>query len=218
MLILLPPSEGKAEGACQKPEWLPNLSFSEQLSAARLGAISRLGIDVDSLPVASAVDIYNGVLYKALDYGSLTISLRQKANSRILIFSALFGAIRPLDEIPNYKVKMKTSEWSSVLPRALDGIESNLIVDCRSSTYASAWKPNPQITVGVRVFQEKLEKRSVITHMSKKYRGELARALVLNGPVKSPLELHELSSTYFSSELHSPTEKSPWLLNLIIPS
>ena len=201
-----------------KPGWLTNLSFSEQLSAARLGVISRLGVAVDSLPVAPAVDIYNGVLYKALDYGSLTISLRQKANSRILIFSALFGAIRPLDEIPNYKVKIKTSEWSSVLPRALDGIESNLIVDCRSSTYASAWKPNPQITVGVRVFQEKLGKRSVITHMSKKFRGELARKLISEKAPRTPAELLHVSGKYFHVELTEPVNQKPWHLDLIVRS
>ena len=84
---------------------------------------------------------------------------------------------------------MKSSNWSDLLPNLLDPLEQNLIVDCRSSTYQGVWRPDPSITVAVRVFQLRAGIRTVITHMSKKYRGELTRHLLLNKAVNSPQEL-----------------------------
>lgn len=216
MLILLPPSEGKTDGERLNPQWLQELSFGEQLTPRRNLLIDRMGIPLNTEPISPAIDIFQGVLYKSLDYRSLSLPEQKKANSHLLIFSGLFGAIRPLDEIPNHKHRMKSSDWSELLPQTLEGLESTLIVDCRSSTYSAVWKPDPQITVGIRVFQEISGKLSVITHMSKKYRGELTRKL-LEGPYpKTPEELQLIASETFSTQLNQPTRGKPWYLDLMI--
>ena len=111
---------------------------------------------------------------------------------------------------------MKSSDWKKPLANALIEIENQFIIDCRSSTYEAAWKPTSVNTVYVRVFQVKNGHRSVITHMSKKYRGELARLLVDSDELKQPQELFTLVSQRFETELHSKTGKNPNFLDLII--
>ena len=217
MLVLLPPSEGKIDGSRQGSLWLEQLSFKNELSERRRELLDRLGLPHDSVPVSPAIDIFQGVLYKSLDYRSLPVQAQNTANSHLIIFSGLFGAIRPLDEIPNHTYKMKSSDWSELLPKVLDGIESKLIVDCRSSTYSAVWKPEAQITVGVRVFQEISGKLSIITHMSKKYRGELTRKLLEGYHPQTPQELHQKAGESFDTHLHQPSRGKPWLLDLIVP-
>ena len=216
MLILLPPSEGKTDGARLNPQWLRGLSFGDQLTDRRIQLIDQVGLPLNTELVSPAIDIFQGVLYKSMDYRSLSVPTQRKANSHLLIFSGLFGAIRPLDEIPNHKHKMKSSDWSELLPPVLEGIESKLIVDCRSSTYSPAWKPDPQITVGIRVFQEISGRLSIITHMSKKYRGELTRKLLEGPNPQTPEQLHLKAGETFDTHLHQPARGKPWFLDLII--
>ena len=216
MLTLLPPSEGKVDGIHLNTEWVDELSFNSHLADRRHMLLKEIGMPIPSLLVSPAIDIYQGVLYKSLDFRSLPQTKQQVANSQVIIFSGLFGAIRPLDEIPNHKHKMRSSDWSDLLPAALSGLESELIVDCRSSTYSSVWKPNPAITVNIRVFQEISGVRSVITHMSKKYRGELTRALIEGPTLHSPHDLSQGASELFETQLHPPASGKPWILDLII--
>ena len=201
MLILLPPSEGKSPGTDSIGLNLASLSFAEQLGTRRREVLERYGSEIWEEPVGRAINIYRGVLYKALDFDSLTNFTKRRAETQLLISSALFGVLRLSDLIPHYKAKMRGTDWSDVLPGVLNHLENELIVDCRSSTYATSWRPDPAITVAVRVFQVKNGERSVITHMSKKYRGELTRALLQSEAPKNAEELLEVAQTHFDAEL-----------------
>ena len=60
-------------------------------------------------------------------------------------------------------------------------------------------------------------KVSVITHLSKKYRGELTRLLLKSAKVpKSPAQLLEIASSEFNCKLHKAKDGQPWYLDLII--
>ena len=135
MLILLPPSEGKASPA-QGPRlaWR-SLSFPELTTArkevadalVRLSAgpatkaRTTLGLSArqdDELarnqalltaPAAPAAKIYTGVLYDALDLSSLDARTRRRAASDIAIASALFGLLRVTDPIPAYRLSADTT-------------------------------------------------------------------------------------------------------------
>src|SRR5699024_4132827 len=101
-------------------------------------------------PTAPAHDVYSGVLYDALGYGSMTPAARQRAKSGVLIFSAAFGVVTPSDRIPAYRLAMGTSLpgfgrmsswWKPRLAGPISSYASgHLIVDCRSADYAAAWK------------------------------------------------------------------------------
>ncbi|MFD4246607.1 peroxide stress protein YaaA [Streptomyces sp. NPDC058525] len=132
MLVLLPPSEGKAaggSGAPLKPESLslPGLAEAragvldelvELCAADELKAREVLGLseglrgevaknaELRSAPARPAGEIYTGVLYDALGLADLTPVARARAEESLLVFSGLWGAVRITDRIPSYRCSM----------------------------------------------------------------------------------------------------------------
>ena len=225
VLILLPPSEGKNSVEKGKLVNLSSLSFAKELTSTRKKTLEAMGGKVSKSPTAKAIDVYSGVLYQALDFNSLDAASKKRAIKSIVIISALFGAVKLEDKIPSYKLDMAknlpklgslNSLWKQVLPETLEKIKTDLIVDCRSSTYQGVWTPNLNKTVGIRVFTIKSGKKTVVTHMSKKTRGEVAKLLVQSTKApKNALELQKLISKKFKAELVKPTNKTSWFLDVI---
>ncbi len=130
MLILLPPSEGKAAPKRGKHLAVADLGFPrltqprEQVlsalatlcagdpehAARTLGLGPTQADDVRrnakllETPTARADAIYTGVLYEALDLSSLDSAARRRASSWLAITSSLFGLVRPADRIPPYRL------------------------------------------------------------------------------------------------------------------
>ena len=108
----------------------------------------------------------------------------------MLIFSGLWGVVRPDDRIPTYKLPIGTvvpglgglaTFWRPALTEVLP--DRGLIVDLRSGPYASAWRPRTGRVVTVRGFTESAAgTRTVISHMVKRIRGDVARAALLAEP------------------------------------
>jgi uncharacterized protein len=130
MLILLPPSEGKAVARRGKPLDLATLS-SPSLTPARervldalvtlceadpIAAASALDVPKNQLelvalnaslrnaPTARADGVYSGVLYDALGLASLDGAARRRATARVRVTSSLFGLVAPTDRIPAYRL------------------------------------------------------------------------------------------------------------------
>ncbi|WP_030014452.1 YaaA family protein [Curtobacterium sp. S6] len=165
-------------------------------------------------PTAEAMDIYNGVLYDALGYRSLGDEARRRADGSILVFSALWGVISPTDRIPAYRLSIGASMtdvgtlaswWKSRLTPVLDAAsEGHVVVDCRSSGYAAAWKAPADRSVSIRVVRERDGKRSVVSHMAKHYRGQVARWLVESSrPIYSVDDVAEVLQPQAEVELES---------------
>jgi cytoplasmic iron level regulating protein YaaA (DUF328/UPF0246 family) len=214
MLILLPPSEGKNQPAGKSKLNLTKLAFADQLIDVRTRLVTK---SLTAAPAVKAIDLYSGVLYQALDWGSLSVTAKARGDKSLLIVSAIFGVLRPSDVIPNYKAKITSSDWKVALKPVLDGLEADLIIDCRSSTYAGVWQSPPDRTAAVRVFKKEKGKISVITHLSKKYRGELTRELLKSGKSpKTPAELLKIAEKKFDCKLINAKENLPWYLDLLI--
>ena len=214
MLILLPPSEGKAQ-----PEKGKKLNLSQLLFASELTGIRErvMPASVDVSKSRPAHEIYTGVLYQSLGWSTLSQAAQKRGVKSIVIISAVFGVLRITDLIPTYKAKIKAVLWQKAITPLLDERNDDLIIDCRSSTYSAVWKPDPKKTVAVRVFQIKNGKRSVITHMSKKYRGELTRLLLKQGTSpRTPREVQKIASKEFACEFHKSDGKLPAYLDLLI--
>ncbi|MDI2033170.1 YaaA family protein [Paenarthrobacter nitroguajacolicus] len=181
-------------------------------------------------PAAPAHQVYSGVLYDALGFKSLTPTQRRKATESILVVSALWGAIGFGDHVPAYRLSMGTalpdvgrlaSYWKPQLGAALTKrVEGELLVDCRSSTYAAAWTPPAAQTVNVNVFNEANGKRTVVSHFAKHTRGELARHLLTRrGKAPStPDQLLKAASEMWTAELVEGTARKPHALNIILSS
>ncbi len=202
---------------------------------ALLGVGPSLSADVErntrlhAEPAAPAHQVYSGVLYDALGYDSLTRAQRTKADNSVLVVSALWGAIRFADRVPAYRLSMATSLpdvgrlasfWRPLLNDALAGATGGeLLVDCRSSTYAAAWTPPPEQTVAVNVFTETAGVRKVVSHFAKHTRGELARHLLSRRgkAPQTPAQLQKAAAEKWPAELVGGTARKPHTLNIILP-
>jgi len=162
-----------------------------------------------------AIQVYTGVLYAALGWNTLTNPAQKLGQSCIAIISAKYAVVRPLDPIEPYKEKIKNKKMAAQVAQALDGAESELIIDCRSSTYQTVWQSPVAITVEIKVFTTVDGVKKVITHMSKKTRGEVVRYILKSSKVpRNPQELEEIVSQNFECELLEGKKKEPWVLEV----
>ncbi len=145
-------------------------------------------------PTGRADQVYSGVLYEALDLASMDAAARRRATSRVAISSGLFGLLRPADRIPAYRLSGSVSlpgigqvstYWSARLDTAVhEAAGRGLVVDLRSSTYASFWRPDAETSrrvVTARVLHEVGGKRKVVSHFNKATKGRLVRSLLVDG-------------------------------------
>jgi cytoplasmic iron level regulating protein YaaA (DUF328/UPF0246 family) len=163
----------------------------------------------------AAIQVYTGVLYAALGWNTLTKARQKLAQSSIVIISAKYGALRPLDPIEPYKEKIVNKEMAPKVAAVLDGLTPSLIIDCRSSTYQTVWQSPIEKTVEIKIFTTVDGEKKVITHMSKKTRGEVTRYLLQSTEVpQTPQQLHEIVSQGFTCTLIEATAKEPWVLEV----
>jgi uncharacterized protein len=162
-----------------------------------------------------AIQVYTGVLYAALEWSTLTKAQQKLGQSCIAIISAKYGVVRPMDPIESYKEKINNELMRPIVGATLNSITTELIVDCRSSTYQTVWQAPIEKTIEIKVFTKVDGHKKVITHMSKKTRGEVTRHILLTGKeIKTPQQLQEIVSQEFNCALVEPTEKEPWVLEV----
>ena len=209
MLVLLPPSETKAPGGDGPPLDLDTLSHPEltpvrrkladalvdlaadvPASLAALGLSERQHAEVArnaalfASPTLPALHRYTGVLYDALDLGSLTAAQAGRAATRLAVASALFGIARATDRIPAYRLSGGSTVpgigalgtlWRPVVEPELSEVDE-LVVDLRSGAYAALARLPRAVTVRV-VSIDGAGRRTTVSHFNKAYKGRLARAL-----------------------------------------
>jgi cytoplasmic iron level regulating protein YaaA (DUF328/UPF0246 family) len=150
--------------------------------------------ELSGAPTARADHVYSGVLYEALDLPGLDAASRRRATSRLAITSALFGLLRPGDRIPAYRLSGAVSlpgigpvasYWNARLDHTVqEAMGRGLVLDLRSTTYASFWRPAPDTAkrvVTARVLHEVDGRRKVVSHFNKATKGRLVRALLESG-------------------------------------
>ena len=133
-----------------------------------------------------AIDRYTGVLYDALDIGSLRGASATRARARLAIGSALFGLLRADDPIPPYRLSASSklpgrptlgARWKPVLEPVLAEIATqDLVVDLRSGSYAALGRIDGAVRVNV-LAEHPDGHRTVVSHFNKAHKGKLARAL-----------------------------------------
>ena len=130
-LLLLPPSEGKAETGNQSRPWTPQLgAFGAVLETSRAQIVNQLRKDkggtqkllgvsgahltraqscnmqLIGAPCLPAWQRYTGVVWDHLDLSSLTATQRNAFIKRIIVPSGLLGLVRADDHVPDYRLKM----------------------------------------------------------------------------------------------------------------
>ncbi|CAB4330767.1 MAG: peroxide stress protein YaaA [Actinobacteria bacterium] len=133
-MLLLPPSESKAEGTQAKPLKLSTLAHPQlnELREHVIGAVEKLAkgprakarevlglsakqeseierdANLATAKTSPAWQIYSGVLFDALDAQSLSATARKKFEETTFVSSALFGLISVADHIPAYRLSGDT--------------------------------------------------------------------------------------------------------------
>jgi len=163
-----------------------------------------------------AINVYTGVLYQALDWASISVAAKKRGASAVVIISAKYGAVRPDQLIESYKEKIDNSAMRGPVGKVLDALKTPLIVDCRSSTYKTVWHSPVDKTVEVRVSTVVNGVRTVVTHMSKKTRGEITRWLLQSRSMpKTPEDLYAIVSEKYPCALTPSDGVEPWVLEVI---
>ncbi|MFJ3200552.1 peroxide stress protein YaaA [Streptomyces sp. NPDC086989] len=262
MLVLLPPSEGKAaggSGAPLEPQTLSLPGLAEARAAVLEELVELCAGDEDkarevlglseglrgevaknaglrSAPARPAGETYTGVLYDALGLADLPEAARARAERSLLVFSGLWGAVRVTDRIPSYRCSMGVklpglgalgAYWREPMAAVLpDAAGDGLVLDLRSSAYASAWKPKGEVagrTATVRVLHAQVvdgvEKRSVVSHFNKATKGRLVRDLLVAGaepatPADLVVALRDLGYTVEAQAPAKPAKA--WSLDVVV--
>jgi uncharacterized protein len=247
MFIFIPPSETKALPTDAHPARLGSLVLPElagtraELRRSLIGlcrgpqreALETLGLsegqaaelthdrDLETAPAGPAAEVYTGVLYDALDLPALLAA--GHGLERVLIFSGLWGVLRPGDRIPHYRcsagVRLPgsgsvTTVWRKALRGPLEAlVGEELVVDLRSGAYAGMWAAGAN-AVTVRVLHERevggVRKRTVVSHFNKATKGRIARALVESGAEpRKPDEFAEVLGGFGYSVERGPQAGRP---------
>jgi len=213
VLVLLPPSETKSAGGDGPPLVMAALAFPEleplrkelvdelvELAADLPASRAALGLserqhgevarnaELWTSPTLPALHRYTGVLYDALDAGSLRGAAAARAGARLAVGSALFGLLRAADPVPAYRLSAGSALpgrptlaacWRPLLDPALAALAAGeTVVDLRSGSYAALGRVPGAVTVNV--LAERADGgRAVVSHFNKAHKGRLARALAV---------------------------------------
>ena len=133
LAILLPPSEGKAEGG-RAPKWKPSAgTFGPQLAKPRqelLAALAAAGggdakllgvqgahlararsanLALRGAPTLAAHERYTGVVWEHLSPATMNASTMKRAIESVVVVSGLLGLVGFADPVPDYRLKMGAS-------------------------------------------------------------------------------------------------------------
>jgi cytoplasmic iron level regulating protein YaaA (DUF328/UPF0246 family) len=234
VIFLLPPSEGKTP-AIKGPKFaprklvFPNLTekrsrlveslahfcaTQRELAAKALDLSAQqsdlltLNAELLTAPCAPAIQIYTGVLYDHLGYSTLSAPARARADSSILISSALFGCVAPTNPIPAYRLSGASiipdigslaGYWKNELLDSLMKFNGELILDMRSGSYEklAPAKALEQPVVVVKVLTNVNGVLKPVTHFNKATKGDLVRAAALSSR-KAPTKVSQVAD-YFTT-------------------
>lgn len=146
-VVLLPPSQRKAEGGDGKPikaheitvELLKDINEADpqKIYTSRIEEAQVLNAKALSAPTMPAIQRYQGVVYSALDYDSLENT--HWVDEHVRICSPVFGVIKATTNIPNYKFTMNKlrayKRWKQENTRRL---KDCFVVDLLASTQQKA--------------------------------------------------------------------------------
>ena len=254
MLIILPPSETKLpppDGG--SPLDVDHLSFASLTpmrervmdalvaTSQRPDALRRLLVGpslagevarneyLRDLPTRRAVDTYAGPLYEGLDAGSWSAQAVKRARRHLVIVSALWGALRPVDRIPPYRlhvcarlIGMDRLEpaWRTVLPPILTDAagQHGPVLDLRSRGYQAVGGPTglDDQTVTLRIRPSPGGPAHIGDVIAKRVRGEAARHLLTSeADPDGPLDIADLLAERWSLEVDPPAARNrTWTITL----
>lgn len=174
-----------------------------------LESLRRCGEILDS-PRVCAIELYNGVAYKALDFAEMDSRAKEFVLGSVLIMSNLFGLVRASDRLPfyhlnqNYKSKLlslralyqaQEEEIDKLLATeqngGQDGGQNGVIVDLRAQIYSKAYP--------IKLAHYVLNLPSKVSHQAKLHRGLALRELALCASIQDVKSRHNMLRQYLDT-------------------
>ena len=217
--VLLPPSEGKTPGG-DGTGWHPDSGAFPDLADARIrvanalrrakgGTKKALGADGDLLKRSKAANLaviggptrpawqrFSGVVWEALHPSDLTTRARRRAETGVIVVSAVTGLSAWSDPVPDFRLKLSASLppigrlaafWHQPLTEVLnERLEGATVVDLLPNEHRAAWSPDPHRYDLVRPLLATRDGKPA-GHAGKATKGRLARAILESGDVERSL-------------------------------
>ncbi|NDK09337.1 YaaA family protein [Candidatus Gracilibacteria bacterium] len=201
IIYLIPPSEGKNNGGISEYEKL-SFNFKKPLNIAisasqkdlkcigkRFEEGIELNKNINSSGVLAAIERYSGVMYSSIDYVGMSESGKKYFEDNFIIVSGMYGLIRPLDSIGNYKLPIETKGlkdfWGESLTHELNNIGADIIIDLLPNSYKKViqWNNITSKVLSINFYSEKKNELKKITHGVKKIKGEYIHTLCNKGSI-----------------------------------
>jgi cytoplasmic iron level regulating protein YaaA (DUF328/UPF0246 family) len=255
VLIVLPPSEAKRPPPdAGPPVVLDQLSFPT-LAATRVRILDALVVTsaghdafrrlhvrptmagevarnthILELPTRPVLETYTGPLHLGLDAATLSPRARERARDELIVTSALWGALRPDDRIPAYRLHLASrlvgvdrleDAWRTILPDALAAAAGpdDVVLDLRSPWYRGIGRPTGAAdrTVALRVRRQAFA-APIGDVVAKRVRGQAARHLLETDVVaEDPGALATVLGERWPADLDPPARAGePWMLTLVV--
>lgn len=151
LIFLLPPSEGKNDENVYDNECL-SFTSKKPLSIAKMATEKdlkctwkryleaiELNKNIKKCKTLEVIKRYNWVMYKYIDYDNLSETSKKYFNENFLILSGMYGILKPIDKIWNYKLPIETKTlswyWKTEIVKILNTLDCDYIVDLLPDSY-----------------------------------------------------------------------------------
>ena len=187
LAILLPPSQRKTSGGKGKPiqanpitkELLKEiLTYNpHELYSSRHEEAEELNREALKAPTKKAIERYDGVVYKAIAYNTLTN--QEYIDKHVKIISPLFGVLDATDAIPNYKFDItKLQAYKKWKEYNTNKIRGYFVIDLLPQSYKKSIEYEQG--VAIEFTREKNGKIRKAGHAGKTIKGTYVRWLAEN--------------------------------------
>jgi len=167
----------------------------------------RLNKNLEDAPAVPARELYAGAMYEAIGLKSMVSTEVKRFDGSVLMFSGLFGIVRPTDYIPPYRLKYGANLggsvgkllqfWRKPVSEVLrQEVRGKIVWDFLPDQHKRVWDntgefaARHQVKFVKRVIRSGVAEYKTISHHSKALKGALIRHL-LRRNATDPSELHD---------------------------